>query len=82
MPFSVKACVDDHTLTVTAETAQEAFAKAVEWHVVEKLHDVSISDGVESYSITEFSGVLERLSANLGAEPANSPARAEGALRP
>ena len=33
MPFSVNAYADDHRLTVTTETAKEAFAKAVDWHV-------------------------------------------------
>ncbi|XIA64321.1 hypothetical protein ACFIOY_36450 [Bradyrhizobium sp. TZ2] len=45
MPFLVQAAIHDHTLAVTTETAKEAFAKAVEWHVVEKFVDVSISDG-------------------------------------
>ena len=55
MPFSVKAYHSDHPLTVTKETAKEAFAKAVEWHVVERFADVTISDGQKSYSIDEFS---------------------------
>jgi hypothetical protein len=55
MPFLVRACIDYHTLAVTTATAKEAFAKAVEWHVVEKFVDVSISDGIKSYSIAEFS---------------------------
>jgi hypothetical protein len=50
MSFSVQAIHDDHTLTVTTETAKEAFAKAVEWHVVERgLTHVSISDGNRCY---------------------------------
>jgi hypothetical protein len=57
-PFFVQAYVDDHTLTATAETAKVAFAKAIEWHVVGKLADVSISDGARSYSITEFSSAM------------------------
>jgi len=61
MPFSVKSYVDDHVLTVTTETAQEAFAKAVEWHVAERLTDISISDGIKSYSIDEFSLVIANL---------------------
>jgi hypothetical protein len=48
MPFSVKAYYADCPLTVTTETAKEAFAKAVEWHVVEGFTNVSISDGVKS----------------------------------
>jgi hypothetical protein len=58
MPFFVKGYVDGHTLTVSAETAKEAFAKAVKWQVVDKLADVSISDGIKDYSIAEFSSVL------------------------
>ena len=41
-----------------AETAKVAFAKAIEWHVVERLAGVSISDGTRSYSIVEFSSVM------------------------
>jgi hypothetical protein len=58
MPFVVKALYDDHTLTVTTETAKEAFAKSVEWHVVERVTDVSISDGIRSFTIAEFSSVM------------------------
>ena len=39
-------------------TAKVAFAKAIEWHVVERLAGVSISDGTRSYSIVEFSSVM------------------------
>ena len=58
MPFSVKAYYADHPLTVTTKTAKEAFAKAVEWHVVEKFSGVSIHDGARMYSIAEFSSVM------------------------
>lgn len=58
MPFSVYAYVDDHLVSMSTETAKEAFAKAVEWHVVRKLADISISDGVRKYSIAEFSSVI------------------------
>ena len=50
MPFLVQGCIDDHTL-------KEAFAKAVEWHVAEKV-DVSIYNGVKIYSIEQFSLVM------------------------
>jgi hypothetical protein len=60
MPFVVKGYYADHPLTVTQESAKAAFAKAVEWHVVEKFTDVSISDGKKSYSIAEFSLVMAR----------------------
>ena len=58
MPFSVKAYDADHPLTVTTKTAKEAFAKAVEWHVVERFTKVSISNGRKRYSIAEFSSVM------------------------
>ena len=58
MPISVKAYYADHPLVVTVETAKEAFAKAVEWHVVEKFTNVSISDGINSYSIDGFASVM------------------------
>ena len=57
MPFLVQANVDDHTLAVTTETAKEAFAKAVEWQVVQ-FADVTISDGTKRYTVTEFASVM------------------------
>ena len=58
MPFMVKAFYDDHPLTLTCETAKEAFAKAIEWHLVERFTDVSISDGIKKYTIAEFASVM------------------------
>ena len=58
MPFMVKAFYDDHPLTLTSETAKEAFAKAIEWHLVERFTDVSISDGIKVFTITEFASVM------------------------
>ena len=58
MPFSVNAYHSDHPLTVTKETAKEAFAKAVEWHVIERFINVSISDDVRTYSIEEFASAM------------------------
>ena len=58
MPFSVKGYYADHPLTVTKESARAAFSKAVEWHVVERFTNVSISDGKKSYSSAEFSLVM------------------------
>ena len=58
MPFSVNANNEDRTLTVTTETAKEAFAKAVDWHVAERFTDISISDGIKSYTIAEFSSTM------------------------
>jgi hypothetical protein len=64
MPFIVKAYVDDHVLTAYVETAQKAFAKAVEWQVADQLTDVSISDGTDNYSVDEFSLLISKLSQN------------------
>ena len=58
MPFVVKAHVDDLALTVNANTAKEAFAKAVEWHVVNGFGGVSISDGHKRFTIAEFSWTM------------------------
>lgn len=56
--FSVQAYVDGHDLSATAETAKDAFAKAIEWRIVGGLADVSINDGTRSYSIVEFSSLM------------------------
>ena len=58
MTFSLSGYADDLLVSVTTETAKEAFAKAVEWHVVHKLTDVSISDGIKSYSIAGFASAM------------------------
>jgi len=58
MTFSVSANADDRLVSVTTETAKEAFAKAVEWHVVYKLTNISISDGIKSYSIDRFASAM------------------------
>jgi hypothetical protein len=43
---------------VNANTAKEAFAKAVEWHVVKGFGGVSISDGHKRFTIAEFSWTM------------------------
>ena len=58
MPFSVSAYVDDHRVSATTETAKEAFAKAVEWHVVDGFTNISISDGIKSYSIDALASAM------------------------
>ena len=58
MIFHVHAHVDDHMFKATAKTARDAFAKAIEWHVVGRLTGISISDGTRSYSIAEFASVM------------------------
>ena len=54
MPFLVQASSDGHTLAVTAATAKEAFAKAVEWQVVGRCTYVTISDSTNTYSTDAF----------------------------
>jgi hypothetical protein len=61
MSFLVKACLDDHTLSVTTATAQEAVAKAVEWQLTGWFIDVSISDSTNTYSIAAFSVAMALL---------------------
>jgi hypothetical protein len=56
--FHVHAMIDDHLLKVAAKTARDVFAKAIEWHVVGRLTNISISDGSRSYSIAEFALVM------------------------
>ena len=58
MAFVVQAHIDDHMLSATTETAKEAFVKAIEWQVVHKLTRVTISDGVRSFSITDFASAM------------------------
>lgn len=74
--FLVQTYVDDHTVAVTAETAKDAFAKAIEWHIVGKLADVSIIDGTRSYSIVEFSSVMALVEIANTIETDVNPARA------
>jgi hypothetical protein len=58
MPFSVRATVDGQTITAPAETAKDAFAKAIDWHIAKQIDDVAISDGDNDYSIAEFSSAM------------------------
>ena len=58
MSFVVKAHIDDLTLTANAQTAKEAFAKAVEWHVTKGFRSISINDGRKRFTIAEFSWTM------------------------
>jgi hypothetical protein len=58
MPFMVRGFYNNSPLTLTARTAKAAFAKAIEWHLVESFTDVSISDGIKDYSIAEFASMM------------------------
>ena len=77
MPFLVQGCLDNRTLAVTTATTKEAFAKAVEWSIAERVTDVSIYDGSRSYSIDEFASAMALLEI---AKTVNAPAeqKAEG----
>jgi len=46
----VQASSDGQTLAVMTATAKEAFAKAVEWQVVGRCTQVTISDSTNTYS--------------------------------
>ena len=61
MPFVVKSHIDDVMLSAKEGTAKEAFAKAIEWHVAQHLTDISISDGVRSFTIAEFASAMASL---------------------
>jgi hypothetical protein len=58
MSFTVCATVDGHSVVAPSETAKGAFAKAIEWQVVQQFADVAISDGNKNYSIAEFSAKM------------------------
>ncbi len=58
MPFEIVGSIDDCILSAHAETAKEAFAKAVEWQVVNGVRGVSISDGRRSFTVAEFSWTM------------------------
>ena len=60
LPFLVKAQIDDVMLVANAETAKDAFAKAVEWHA-QRLADVSISDGIRTFTIAGFASAMASL---------------------
>ena len=61
MPFLVKAHIDDVMLAANAETVKDAFTKAVEWHVAQRLADVSIRDGIRTFTIAEFASAMASL---------------------
>jgi len=73
MPFMVKAHFDDVMLSANAETAKDAFAKAIEWHVAQRLADVSISDGTRSFTIAEFAFAMASLDIAKTVDAATKP---------
>jgi hypothetical protein len=58
MASVVQDHTDDHTVCATAETAKEAFARAIEWQLVHKYTTIVISDGIRGFTITEFVSVM------------------------
>jgi hypothetical protein len=61
MTFFVEACIDDHCLSVTAASAKQALAEAVDWHIAKRLVGVTINDGERSYTLAEFADAMARL---------------------
>lgn len=57
MAFIITARIDDHVVSASAKTAKEAFAEAVDWQV-KRLAGVTISNGLRSYSVAEFSEAM------------------------
>lgn len=58
--YLVQGRLDDVILATTIKTAQETFARAIEWQVAERFSDVTISYGNNTYSIDEFASVMAR----------------------
>jgi hypothetical protein len=58
MPFEIRGRVEDCVFTAHAETAKQAFAKAVEWQVANGICGVSISDGSKRFTVAEFSWTM------------------------
>ncbi len=56
--FEIRGWVEDCLLTAKAETAKEAFAKAVEWQVANGIRRLSISDGCRRFTVAEFSWAM------------------------
>jgi hypothetical protein len=78
MSYLVKARLDDHTLSVTTTTAKEAFATAIDWRVLGRLADITITDSNNTYSIETFSVAMALLeiarTVNDADEPKTKPA--------
>ena len=53
--------MDDHTLSASTATAKDAFEKAIEWRVRERLSTVTICHSNNTYLIDEFASVMARL---------------------
>ena len=70
MPFIVRGFYNNHPLTLTTETAKEAFAKAIGWHLVDKFTDISIGDDIKEYTIAEFAAAmaLKEIDKTMGRE--------------
>lgn len=70
MPFTVRGFYNNNPLALTSATANEVFAKAIEWQIVERYSNISISDGKNSYTIAEFSlaMALSEISSTLDQE--------------
>jgi hypothetical protein len=78
MSYLVQARLDDHTLSVTTTTAKDAFATAIDWRVLGRLADITITDSNNTYSIETFSVAMALLeiarTVNDADEPKAKPA--------
>lgn len=61
MSFLIRGRLDDVTLSATTDTPKQAYEKAIEWRMIERFNDVTISQGDSTYSIDEFASVMARL---------------------
>ena len=58
MAYFVEASVEDCTVLTTAQTANEAFAKAIEWQASKQAPEITINDGDKNYSIADFAEMM------------------------
>jgi hypothetical protein len=58
MPFKVSGWVHGCPLTVSAETAEEAFATAIDWQMISGAKAVTIDDGNKRLTVAEFSWAM------------------------
>jgi hypothetical protein len=58
MAYEVQGWALGRLVTAEAETAKEAFAKAVEWQIVNCVSGVTISDDRRNFTVAEFSWTM------------------------
>ncbi len=58
MPYKLEAMSSGHVISACTKSAEEAYAKAIEWQIAKQFTDVTISDGRKNYSIAEFAAKM------------------------